>query len=121
MPTKTSPSALPHTTKATYVATPSRKPFPWSRIKGGLKAESVPAFGLPTHIIDVRALAIAHNVKETIGIESTQTDKPAPPARPKKSRADPPQHPRRQPHPHGTALLTHSRTRSADSNPYCRL
>ena len=29
------------------------------------------------------ALAIAHNLKQTIGIERTRTDKPAAPARPK--------------------------------------
>ena len=57
---------------------PVEKTFSMIKDKGGLKAESVPAFGLPTHIIDVRALAIAHNVKETIGIESTQTGTPKP-------------------------------------------
>ena len=51
--------------------------------KGGLKAGWCRAFGLAAHTIGVLALAIAHNVKENIGIERTQTDKPAPPARPK--------------------------------------
>ena len=51
--------------------------------KGGLKAGWCRAFGLAAHTIGALALAIAHNVKETIGIERTQTEKPAPPARPK--------------------------------------
>ena len=51
--------------------------------KGGLKAGWCRSFGLAAHTIGALALAIAHNVKETIGIERTQTEKPAPPARPK--------------------------------------
>ena len=51
--------------------------------KGGLKAGWCRSFGLAAHTIGVLALAIAHNVKETIEIEETQTDKPVPPASPK--------------------------------------
>ena len=62
---------------------PSEKTFSMIKDKGGLKAGWCRAFGLAAHTIGVLALAIAHNVKETIGIERTQTDKAAPPARPK--------------------------------------
>ena len=51
--------------------------------KGGLKAGWCRVFGLAAHTLGALALAIAHNVKETIEIEETQTDKPVPPARPK--------------------------------------
>ena len=62
---------------------PSEKTISMIKDKGGLKAGWCRAFGLAAHTIGVLALAIAHNVKETIGIERTQTQKPAPPARPK--------------------------------------
>ena len=51
--------------------------------KGALKAGWCRSFGLAAHTIGVLALAIAHNVEETIEIEETQTDTPVPPARPK--------------------------------------
>ena len=62
---------------------PSEKTFSMIKDKGGLKAGWCRSFGLAAHTIGVLALAIAHNLKETIGIERTQTEKPAPPARPK--------------------------------------
>ena len=51
--------------------------------KGGLKAGWCRAFGLAAHTIGVLALAIAHNLKQTLTVERTQTQKPAAPARPK--------------------------------------
>ncbi|MCQ3805007.1 MAG: transposase [Acidimicrobiia bacterium] len=62
---------------------PSEKTISMLKDKGGLKAGWCRSFGLAAHTIGVLALAIAHNVKETIGIERTRTDKPVPPARPK--------------------------------------
>ena len=62
---------------------PSEKTFSMIKDKGGLKAGWCRSFGLAAHTIGVLALAIAHNLKQTIGIERTQTEKPAPPARPK--------------------------------------
>ena len=62
---------------------PSEKTISMIKDKGGLKAGWCRAFGLAAHTIGVLALAIAHNLKENIGIERTQTHKPAPPARPK--------------------------------------
>ena len=51
--------------------------------KGGLTPGWCRSFGLAAHTIGAMALAIAHNVKETFRVERTQTQKPAPPARPK--------------------------------------
>ena len=51
--------------------------------KGGLKAGWCRSFGLAAHTIGVLALAIAHNVKETIEIEETQTGTPKPPSPPR--------------------------------------
>ncbi len=61
---------------------PSEKTISMIKDKGGLKAGWCRAFGLAAHTIGVLALAIAHNIKENIGIERTQTHKSAPPARP---------------------------------------
>ncbi len=41
------------------------------------------SFGLAAHTIGVLTLAIAHNLKQTLTVERTQTQKPAPPTRPK--------------------------------------
>ena len=62
---------------------PSEKTISMIKDKGGLKAGWRRPFGLAAHTFGVLALAIAHNLKETIGIERTQTQKSAPPARPK--------------------------------------
>ncbi len=62
---------------------PVEKTFSMIKDKGGLKAGWCRSFGLAAHTMGVLALAIAHNLKETIGIERTQTQKSAPPARPK--------------------------------------
>ena len=62
---------------------PVEKTFSMIKDKGGLKAGWCRVFGLAAHTLGALALAIAHNVKETIEIEETQTDKPVPPARPK--------------------------------------
>ena len=51
--------------------------------KGGLKAGWCRSFGLAAHTIGALALAIAHNLKQTLTVERTQTQKPAAPARPK--------------------------------------
>ena len=44
------------------------------------------SFGLAAHTIGVLALAIAHNLKQTLTVESTETQKPVAPARPKSHR-----------------------------------
>ena len=62
---------------------PSEKTFSMIKDKGGLTPGWCRSFGLAAHTIGALALAIAHNLKETIGIERTQTEKPAAPARPK--------------------------------------
>ena len=62
---------------------PSEKTFSMIKDKGGLKAGWCRSFGLAAHTIGAMALAIAHNLKQTLTIERTQTEKPAPPARPK--------------------------------------
>ena len=62
---------------------PVEKTFSMIKDKGALKAGWCRSFGLAAHTIGVLALAIAHNLKQTLGIEETQTEKPAPPARPK--------------------------------------
>ena len=62
---------------------PSEKTISMIKDKGGLKAGWCRSFGLAAHTIGVLALAIAHNVKQTIEIERTRTDKPASSARPK--------------------------------------
>ncbi len=51
--------------------------------KGALKPGWCRSFGLAAHTIGVLALAIAHNVEQSIEIEESQTDTPAAPARPK--------------------------------------
>ena len=62
---------------------PVEKTFSMIKDKGGLKAGWCRSFDLAAHAIGALALSIAHNLKETIGIERTQTEKPDPPARPK--------------------------------------
>ncbi len=62
---------------------PSEKTFSMIKDKGGLKAGWCRSFGLAAHTIGALALAIAHNLKQTLTVERTQTQKPAPPARPK--------------------------------------
>ena len=44
--------------------------------KGGLKAGWCRSFGLAAHTIGALALAIAHNLKQTLTVERTQTQKP---------------------------------------------
>ena len=52
--------------------------------KGGLKPGWCRSFGLAAHTIGALALAIAHNLKQTRKVETSQTRKPARgPARPK--------------------------------------
>ena len=51
--------------------------------KGGLDAGWCRSFGLAAHTIGTLALAIAHNLKQTLRVERTQTQKPGRPARPK--------------------------------------
>ena len=51
--------------------------------KGGLKAGWCRSFGLAAHAIGALALTIAYNLKQTIRVERTQTQKPRRPARPK--------------------------------------
>ena len=62
---------------------PVEKTFSMIKDKGGLKAGWCRPFGLAAHTIGALALAIAHNLKQTLTVESAQTEKPAPPARPK--------------------------------------
>ena len=62
---------------------PVEKTFSMIKDKGGLQAGWCRSFGLAAHTIGALALAIAHNLKQTLTVESTQTQKPAPPARPK--------------------------------------
>ena len=62
---------------------PSEKTISMLKDKGGLKAGWCRSFGLAAHTIGVLALAVAHNVKQTLKIERTRTDTPAAPARPK--------------------------------------
>ena len=62
---------------------PSEKTISMIKDKGGLKAGRCRSLGLAAHTIGALALAIAHNLKQTFRIERTQTQKPAPPARPK--------------------------------------
>ncbi len=50
--------------------------------KGALKAGWCRSFGLAAHTIGVLTLAIAHNVKQTLRIERTKTEKPTSSARP---------------------------------------
>ncbi|MCQ3805382.1 MAG: transposase [Acidimicrobiia bacterium] len=93
---------------------PSEKTISMLKDKGGLKAGWCRSFGLAAHTIGVLALAIAHNVKQTVKIEESQTDTPAAPARPKShqptrrnisadsltpkgtARLEPPTHPKRR-------------------------
>ena len=75
-PAKTSRSAPPAHDKSYGRRNPSEKTISMIKDKGGLKAGWCRAFGLAAHTIGVLALAIAHNVKETIGIERTQTQNP---------------------------------------------
>ena len=56
---------------------PSETTFSMIKDKGGLKAGWCRAFGLAAHTIGTLALAIAHNLKQTIKLERTQTEKPA--------------------------------------------
>ena len=62
---------------------PSEKTISMIKDKGGLKPGWCRSFGLAAHTIGVLALALAHNVKQTLKIERTQTETPAAPARPK--------------------------------------
>ena len=62
---------------------PSEKTFSMIKDKGGLKAGWCRSFGLAAHTIGALALTIAHNLKQTLTVERTQTQKPAAPARPK--------------------------------------
>ena len=62
---------------------PSEKTISMIKDKGGLKAGWCRSFGLAAHTIGALALAIAHNLKQTLRVERTQTQKPAAPARPK--------------------------------------
>ena len=62
---------------------PSEKTISMIKDKGALKAGWCRSFGLAAHTIGALALAIAHNLKQTITVERTQTDKPTAPARPK--------------------------------------
>ena len=62
---------------------PVEKTFSMIKDKGALKAGWCRSFGLAAHTIGVLALAIAHNLEQTIRVERTQTQKPRHPARPK--------------------------------------
>ena len=62
---------------------PSETAISMLKDKGGLKAGWCPAFGLAAHTIGVLALAIAHNLKQTLKVEKSQPEKPHRPARPR--------------------------------------
>ena len=63
---------------------PSEKTFSMIKDKGGLKPGWCRSFGLAAHTLGALALAIAHNLKQTLRVERTQTKKPRRrPARPK--------------------------------------
>ena len=63
---------------------PSEKTFSMIKDKGGLKPGWCRSFGLAAHTLGALALAIAHNLKQTLRVERTQTEKPRRrPARPK--------------------------------------
>ena len=63
---------------------PSEKTFSMIKDKGGLKPGWCRSFGLAAHTLGALALAIAHNLKQTLRGERTKTEKPRRrPARPK--------------------------------------
>ena len=62
---------------------PSEKTISMIKDKGGLTPGWCRSFGLAAHTIGALALAIAHNLKQTLRVERTQTQKPTAPARPK--------------------------------------
>lgn len=62
---------------------PSEKTISMIKDKGGLTPGWCRAFGLAAHTIGALALAIAHNLKQTLRVERTKTERPTSPARPK--------------------------------------
>lgn len=62
---------------------PSEKTISMVKDKGGLTPGWCRAFGLAAHTIGALALAIAHNLKQTLRVERSETDKPTSPARPR--------------------------------------
>ena len=73
--------------------------------KGGLTAGWCRSFGLAAHTIGALALAIAHNLKQTLRDRKNPNRKTRRSGQAQESPADPQKHPRRQPRRTGAARL----------------
>ena len=120
MPTRTSPSALPLTKKATDVEIPARTPSRRSRTRG-------PQIRMVPRLRSCRS----HPRRPGLGYRAQpQTNQAGrknpnrqatPSGQAQKYPADPHEHPRQRPLPSGAARLGTRPLHSTDSNPYCRL
>ena len=77
------PSGTPAWKKSYGRRNPSEKTISMIKDKGGLTPGWCRAFGLAAHTIGALALAITHNLKQTLRGEKTKTESPTAPARPK--------------------------------------